>query len=59
MAISVTGPTHLHTPTAVQPSASRQPAPTSRPQTSPAVKPQPVATDTVRISTAAKALQKR
>lgn len=51
MAISISSATHVQAPVAVQPAAARQPAP--------APKPQPAATDTVKISTAAKALQEQ
>ncbi len=55
MSISVSSATHVQTPVAVQPAAARQPG--SNPQPTPQVKAQPAATDTVKISAAAQALQ--
>ena len=55
----VASPSTVHVHSEVQALPSRQPSPTSNPEISSVAKAQPVAADTVRISTAAKSLQKR
>jgi hypothetical protein len=54
MVSPVTSTPHIQGPAAVQPPAARPPRP---PQPEPAVRPQPAATDTVKISVVAQALQ--
>jgi hypothetical protein len=55
----VASPSTVHVHSEVQASPSRQPSPTSNPEISSTAKAQPVAADTVRISTAGNALQER
>jgi len=54
MVSPVTSSTHVQTPAAVPPPATRPPRP---PQPEPEVRPQPASTDTVKISVVAQALQ--